>query len=225
MTTFDTQWEKVHQEKKWGKYPAEELVRFMSRTYRNEDCSKIKVLDLGCGAGAGTWFLCEEGFQTYGTDGSETAIKTAQDNLSSHPNPPALSVADAAAQPFPNQHFDCIVDIGCLTANTTAGIERILTEVARLLKPNGHFFASHLFTRATTGSDTGEELETGTRRNLTEGPLAQIGTIHFFRKCQIRRLWKKAGLTIHSIDSLTRTDQDSSIKVVYHLVWAQKTIS
>jgi ubiquinone/menaquinone biosynthesis C-methylase UbiE len=222
MTTFDTQWETVHQQKTWGKYPAEELVRFMSRTFKNQDPSKILVLDLGCGTGAGTWFLCQEGFDTHATDGSATAIKAAQSALSSHPNPPTLAVADAASQPYPDQHFDCIVDIGCLTANTTKGIEKILAEVSRLLKPKGHFFASHLFTKATTGSDTGQQLESNTRRNLTEGPLAHIGTIHFFRKCQIRRQWQKAGLAINSLDSLTRTDQNGTTKIVYHLVAAQK---
>lgn len=222
MTTFDPQWETVHQQKNWGKYPAEELVRFISRTYKNQDRSKIKVLDLGCGTGAGTWFLCREGFDTYATDGSPTAIKATKVALATHPNPPTLALADAAALPFPDQHFDCIVDIACISANTTQGIDKILAEVARVLKPNGHYFASHLFTKATTGSDTGQELEANTRRNLTHGPLANIGTIHLFRKCQIRRQWQKAGLKILALDSLTRTDLNATSKVAYHIVSAQK---
>ena len=33
MKTFDKQWNEVHETRNWGKYPAEELVRFMARNF------------------------------------------------------------------------------------------------------------------------------------------------------------------------------------------------
>src|SRR3989338_994735 len=50
------------------KYPNESLVAFASEI-------NGRVLDLGCGSGANTWFLAKEGKETYGIDSSPTAIK------------------------------------------------------------------------------------------------------------------------------------------------------
>ena len=73
--TFDEIWEDIHKNKEWGRYPSEEVIRFVARNYYNQDRDKVKILDFGCGAGANTWFLAREGFDTYAFDGSKTAVK------------------------------------------------------------------------------------------------------------------------------------------------------
>ncbi|MBR1383475.1 MAG: hypothetical protein IJ555_06660 [Ruminococcus sp.] len=55
MKSFDSKWEKVHQERDWGKYPAESTIRFVARNfYSVPDRSRVKILDFGCGGGATT---------------------------------------------------------------------------------------------------------------------------------------------------------------------------
>ena len=76
--TFDKAWEKVHREREWGKYPSEDIIRFVARNYYRENRTEIKILDIGCGQGANTWYLAKEGFQTYGFYGSESAINKAK---------------------------------------------------------------------------------------------------------------------------------------------------
>ena len=88
MNTHDA-WEYIHQNKEWGHYPAEHIIRFIARNYYDKDRRNIKILDFGCGTGANTWYLAREGFDTYAFDISETAVKKlnnflAQEGLSAH---------------------------------------------------------------------------------------------------------------------------------------------
>ncbi|OQB50374.1 MAG: Cypemycin methyltransferase [bacterium ADurb.Bin157] len=220
--TFDSKWEEVHKAREWGRYPSEDLVRFMGRKYKNTDRNKVSVLDLGCGTGAATWFLCREGFKVYAVDGSKTAVEKVQKLLGNIPNKPYLCVADAAKLPFEDNTFDCIADIGCITSNTSKGINEILAEICRVLKPSGSFFSSYLFSSKTSGSDLGKELEPNTRRNIPEGPVADIGTIHFFTRTEIKKLWKNNRLTITEINTLRRTDCNGLYTIDYYMVSAVK---
>lgn len=76
--TFDNIWEEVHNGREWGKYPSEDIIRFIARNYYKKDRKNIKILDIGCGQGANTWYLANEKFNVYGFDGSESAIIKAK---------------------------------------------------------------------------------------------------------------------------------------------------
>ena len=81
MKSFSKEWEEIHRNQEWGKYPSEQLVRFIARNFYNKDRKNIKILDFGCGAGANTWFLAREGFDVYAFDGSESAVNRAKEYL------------------------------------------------------------------------------------------------------------------------------------------------
>jgi hypothetical protein len=50
---WDPGWDNIFSKKKWGKYPPEELVRFVGRNYFSvPDRSSISFLEIGCGGGA-----------------------------------------------------------------------------------------------------------------------------------------------------------------------------
>lgn len=222
MKTFDNIWEEIHQEYEWGKYPSEEIIRFVARNYYKRNRKDVNILDVGCGTGAVTWFLAREGFSVFGFDGSDTAIKKAKARIQSEGLEAKLIVCDAANLPYSDCTMDAVVDSAVIYANCTSGIQAILKECCRVLKKDGKLFSTGLFMIGMTGYGTGEKLEENTYRELTEGSLTHRGTVHFFSKQEILDLWTESGFKNIKIDSLYRTDQNGQNEVRYFMVEAQK---
>jgi ubiquinone/menaquinone biosynthesis C-methylase UbiE len=221
MNTFDSTWEDVHQKESWGKYPSEDVIRFMARNYYKL-LSPLpptpKVLDLGCGGGANTWYLAKEGFDTYAIDGSETAVIKTKNLLSSMNLHAAVTVNDASNLPFQDNFFDVIIDSALIYANMFDGINAICKECYRILKKGGSIFSTGNFSPETTGFGTGIKLEENTYKDITAGPLKGRGTTHFFTKDELLNLYKE--MNEIKIDYLKRTDGDNII--AYHMVHAKK---
>lgn len=222
MKTFDKQWNEVHETRNWGKYPAEELVRFMARNFPPAKRNATRVLDLGCGTGANTWFLCREGFATVAFDGAFAALPKARELCRAEPGQPFLLQADAGLLPFRDNTFDAVVEVGALASNNSKGIKTILAEIHRTLKPGGRFFSSVLFTRSTTGYGSGEKIDAHSFRNVAAGPVSGLGTIHFFSGAEIKSLWQRHGFSDLAIDRLERTDHNGSFKVSFFMVAATR---
>jgi len=222
MQTFDKQWNQVHESRNWGKYPVEEAVRFVARNHPPEKRSATRILDLGCGTGAHTWLLSREGFKVFAFDGSFKAATKAKALCSQETLFPHFFTADAGYLPIKSQIFDTVLDIGAITSNTTQGIRTILAEIHRVLKPGGMFFSSMLFSLATTGIKEGNRVDSHTCDNLKIGPVAGLGTIHFFNRPHIRKLWSEAGFSSLQIDHTARTDRGGSLKISYYMVSAVK---
>jgi SAM-dependent methyltransferase len=128
---FDQIWEKIHSERVWGIYPKEEVIRWVAHNfYHTEDRSKVKFLDLGCGAGANTWFLDREGFDVTGIDGSPSAISRSLVKGK-------CFVADATNLPFEDNSFDAVIDVACIAHNKLQDAKGIIKEVRRVLKQEG----------------------------------------------------------------------------------------
>lgn len=225
MQTYDKQWNHVHQTRNWGKYPAEEVVRFMARNYGNQNHPTVKVLDLGCGTGANTWFLCREGFLVFAFDGAFAALIKARQLCQTEQTEASFLQADAGFLPFADSSFDVSLDVGAIAANTTAGIRKILKEIWRTLRPGGKFFSTVLFSQSTTGYKTGEKIDSHSFRNVANGPVAGLGTIHFFNRAHIKSLWQEAGFSNLVMDKMSRTDHNGEFKVSYYMVTADKPVS
>lgn len=220
--SFDTKWEQIHQQQDWGKYPVEEVIRFVARNYYGKDRSQIRILDAGCGKGAVAWFLAREGFDVYAFDGSPTAISKAETRLRAEGLQAAFTVCDAAHLPYLDNFFDAVIDSAMIYANRTAQIRLILRECHRVLKPGSEFFSTGLFKIGMTGYGTGERLEENTYRDLSQGILAGRGTVHFFDRQQISELWIQAGFQSVAIDCLERSDLGGLNTISYYMVEAQK---
>jgi ubiquinone/menaquinone biosynthesis C-methylase UbiE len=218
-------WEATFAAREWGRYPPEELVRFVGRNFAHRQPRKdIAVLELGCGPGANLWFLANEGYSIAGIDGSATAVEKAQQRLKQEllrrsDLEADLRVGNFASLPWPDQSFDLVFDIEGLAHNRLAVIEAALKEAHRVLKRGGRFFAK-MFGTQTAGISTGTSLEPGTTLDPKEGPLAGIGIIHSFSREEILRLL--SGFKNVSLDWSRRSDQGERWEVFEWLVSAER---
>ncbi len=101
-----------------------------------------KVLELGCGTGnmwqnrAEIIAKCSE---LVLSDFSDGMIKTAQDNLTQFPDI-SFRVIDIQYIPFENEHFDVV--IANMMLYHVPDLQLALSEVRRVLKSNGTFYAA-----------------------------------------------------------------------------------
>lgn len=222
MKTFDDIWEEIHKETEWGKYPSEEIIRFTARNFYKLDRKNTKILDVGCGSGAILWYLSREGFKAYGFDGSKSAVFKAQKRLEEENLKAEVIISDAGNLPYEAEFFDAVIDSAVIYANTIEGIKKILNECNRVLKKGGKFFSSGLFKVGMSGYNTGEKLEENTFRELTEGPLCHRGTVHFFTKEEIEKIWSEFGFQNLKIDYSERSDGGGKDIVSYYFIECEK---
>jgi 2-polyprenyl-6-hydroxyphenyl methylase/3-demethylubiquinone-9 3-methyltransferase len=98
----------------------------------------LKVLDVGCGGGFSCEFMAARGVIVSGLDRSHQCIAAAQKHA--HESGWAIDYRQgtAEAMPYENSSFDVIVCVDVL--EHVEDVSQVLSEVARVLKPNGTFF-------------------------------------------------------------------------------------
>jgi SAM-dependent methyltransferase len=187
--TWNNLWDDIYRSRSWGKYPKEELIRFVAWNYFGvPDRKAIRFLDLGCGFGASTWFLAREGFSVDGIDGSTVIIERLSERLREENLDASVISGDICDLPYPAQYFNCAVDIACLMCNDPDNTRRILGGVLDRLKPGGKIFSMSA-TPDCWGSSSGTKIAEATYRDLTEGPFANTGAVRFSSEEQIRDLY------------------------------------
>tara|TARA_B100001989_G_C24330657_1_gene359812 strand:+ start:87 stop:455 length:369 start_codon:yes stop_codon:yes gene_type:complete len=88
-----------------NKFPYLEIVSFF-RNKKFKKKSKIKVLEIGCGAGNNLLFLAQEGFNVSGTDVSPSAINFAKKAFVKNNLKCFLKISDSKNLNWPNNYFD-----------------------------------------------------------------------------------------------------------------------
>lgn len=188
LVTVDPVWERIFAARDWGRYPNEELVRFVSRTFRDvPDRGAIRILEVGCASANNVWFMAREGFQTFGMDGSATAIDRGRARLKAEGVRAELKVGDALClnEMYPASWFDAAVDVGCLQCNLLGEARDIVQQMAWLTRPGGRVF-SLVAADDAVGNGRGDFVEPGSFRNITIGPLAGTGLNHFYTLDEVR---------------------------------------
>jgi SAM-dependent methyltransferase len=218
-------WERIFSSRAWGRYPPEELIRFIARTYPDPAArARMRALEVGCGPGANLWYLAREGFALAAIDGSASAIAAAMERLRTERvfderRPPDLRVGNFASLPWPDASFDVAIDIGALTSATSATVRAAITEIRRVLKAGGWFFG-RMFGPGTTGTDTGRMLEERTTENPAQGPLQGMGVIHVFTEEEVGN-WFGAFSELR-LDWIHRSDRNRTCFFYDWLVQARK---
>ncbi|MBF0483574.1 MAG: class I SAM-dependent methyltransferase [Candidatus Omnitrophica bacterium] len=200
---WDQVWDEIFTANEWGKYPPEELIRFVARNYyQAQDRSQVKFLEVGSGTGANLWYLAREGFSVTGIDGSSVACQRAQERLSMEHLTGEFVTGDIVKLPFQDRIFDCVIDQECIYANTYADSKKIIKEIFRVLKPGGRFFMK-TFMVGTTG---GLRLNCGLIRLTSEQEIPDL--------CD--------GFIIESIDYSLRSEKNRAYEIKELIVIGRK---
>lgn len=209
--SWNSIWEDVFREKDWGKYPSEDLIRFIAqRFYRAPERGQVRILELGCGPGGNLWYLAREGLAAYGMDGSPTALEKARRRLELEvPGwTGELVQGDIQAIPLPDEYFDAVLDVEAVCCNPYDAAQGIYAEAARVTKPGGWLF-SRTFASGCWGDRTGEKLGHNAWR-VAEGPLAGLGYTRFTDRQGIDDLMR--GFKVQSVEYLWRSlDQGAQV--------------
>ena len=219
---IDPIWEELFSTRGWGKYPPEPVIRDVMRTFGSHpDRSQVRMLDLGCGPGANTWFMAREGFTVSGIDGSSSAIAQNRSRLEKEGLWADLQVGDiTTALPWPDNSFDLVLDNVAVYANPMDEMARCFSEVARVLKPGGTFL--HLsFTDRTWGYGEGCSAGSpGAYFAIESGPFAHRGFVQFLSRTDLDRLL--AGFTNIKIERAMYTLEQGTRQIEQWVVACNK---
>lgn len=186
---FSHEWEhKVYQKGVQNSvWPWTDLVSHVMR-YARPDRENFRVLELGFGAGANIPFILSLGVDYYGTEGSPTAVKHAQERFVD-PRFHAICCDFTEAIEFPG-NFDLIIDRSSLTHNGTAAIRRCLSHLRSRMNPGAKFIGIDWFSVQHAGFSKGiPEEDYYTRTGFTEGQFRDVGRVHFSDEAHLRELF------------------------------------
>ena len=99
-----------------------------------------RILDFGCGVGQLTCALALRGFQTYGVDISEDALKTASKLASKLNCSAAFYLAKNNKLPFPDEHFDAVLSFWVFHEVRKDKLPYVIEELHRTVRRNGQAF-------------------------------------------------------------------------------------
>lgn len=118
--------------------PYTDIMVFLARTL-GKDGSGKKVLEVGCGTGQNLAFArWSMGFEVYGIDYSAEAVEQAKQMFAQKAlEYGELAVGDAGDMPFPDAHFDAVVERAVLQQNSLEVARKVVAEMRRVLKPGG----------------------------------------------------------------------------------------
>ena len=125
-----------------------------------------KAIDLGCGTGTNVITLAQSGWRVTGVDFAPRAIQLARQKIKRSGVQAELSVNDATKLIGITGPFDFAFDLGCFHGISKDGQTKYLTQLDRILAPNGFWLLYGFLTPGTPRSGHG----------LAEADLSLIST-------------------------------------------------
>lgn len=183
--SFDPIWEVKYAAGHAQRYPWDVVVSFVYQNYpREKSREAIRILEVGCGTASNLWFAAREGFQVAGIDGSQAAIRMAQERFMEEGLVADLKVGDFTNLPFDSEQFNLVIDRGALVCCDFQSAKRAIDEIYRVMIPGGRFFfnpySDHHSSRSSGRTDPN-----GLTHGIAEGSMVNVGQICFYGRQQI----------------------------------------
>ena len=187
--TFSLEWDRCYSENRHNSvWPFSDLVSYVMR-HSNVKSKKLRVLELGCGAGANVPFFLSLGCDYHGIEGSPIAVKRLRSRFPSIKD--RLAIGDfTEALPFSGK-FDLIVDRSSLTHNTTDTIKRGLGLVTSMMRPRARYVGIDWFSTQHSEYLHGVGIDRFTKTGYKDGSFANVGKVHFSSKEHLRDLFRR----------------------------------
>src|SRR3989338_2127374 len=132
------QWNEVYVNDNFTKKPQRNLPQ-IANFFKLNNISRI--LDLGCGSGRNIVYLAKEGFEMYGLDISSEGVHKTKLWLKKEGVNASLKVRSMYGKlPYQKNYFDAIMCIRTLNHGTIQDIRKAISEIKRILKPNGFIY-------------------------------------------------------------------------------------
>lgn len=156
--------------------PCEESYYFCEK-WKHE--GRRSVLDLGCGLGRHSILFAKKGFKTTSVDLSEYSISHLREWEQREHLYIRSKICDIKKLPFRNNAFDCIFSYHVISHTDSEGIQKILNEIRRVLKPGGEVYLSMCSKDTWSFREAGfPKLDENTVIKTLDGP--EKGVPHFY---------------------------------------------
>ncbi len=97
------------------------------------------VLECGCGSAEVSAFMARQGYDCTLLDAAPTALRVARRRFEREGLRATYTLGNVYSLPFPDDTFDILTSFGLL--EHFADVDRVIAEMARVIRPGGMFFA------------------------------------------------------------------------------------
>lgn len=213
---FDPIWEEKYAAGHMEKYPWDTVVSFVYRNYpRLKKRSETQILEVGFGTGSNLWFAAREGFCVAGIEGSQSAVRTAQERFLSDGLEGDLRLGDFTNLPFKSEQFDLAIDRGSLVCCGLESAQKAINEIHRVLRPGGRFFFNP-YSEYHSSRSSGHTKSSGLTENIREGSMTNVGQICFYSRQQVEKALEE--YSIVSLEHMQYSDCLPAARYV-HAEW------
>ncbi len=188
MVAVGPDWEKdiYSKGRQLNKWPYLEVISAFSAYLASWNQNRRpRVLEVGCGTGNNLRALGEMGFEVSGIEVSETAANVARGILGTEVE---IVCGSMDTLPWGDEKFDYVLDRGGLTHVQANLVPSVISEVIRVLVPEGIFHSETLFSEAHPDRRFGVELPTGSYGSFSSGFFTRVGCTTFFTERKLREL-------------------------------------
>lgn len=183
---FDEVWEDIYSRgEQLNQYPFDSVVSFLMRHSSGQDRKRIRVLELGCGAGNNLWAAAREGFQVIGIDASHAAISFAQKRFENEKLNGTFHVANFVDLPIEDGAVDVVIDRAALNQVPHSVAKLAIREAKRVLSANGIIY-SEIYSNETRLQ--GSRVD-GCYEHVVGGLLSGIGQVATYSRGEIEKLF------------------------------------
>lgn len=167
--------------------PSEESY-YLAERWKNK---YQKLLDFGSGLGRHSIFFAKCGFKVSAFDLSREGVEHLRNWAEREKLNIKTEIADMQNLPYPEKSFDCIFAYHVISHTDTNGMNRIISEIKRILKDGGEFYLTLCSKETWSFKEAGfPKLDANTVIKKEDGPENDIP--HFFVSLNdIIRLFKE----------------------------------